>query len=481
MGQYLLKKTIQRHSNSINVLAFSHDGSLFASGADDGLIIIFRGNGSGQEFHRFQVKAPITTMLWRSHFGYTVMAGDTTGDVHTICLDGSASGNSYYHTINSVPGPVHCIAQNGVWLAISSGKDVQLVKQATIGTFPNSTWERTSLLPRPPKFPELEGELPEPMACSLHFFGGGSDVLLVTYLDHGVICLQLPASLIGYVGGCSSVSPNEKILAVTNLYDGIDWFSLNSNHFMDASYQSTTTHPIPENVILSITFVHGNSAVLSGTSNGCTCITTVKDWAHTEKLQHDAQDIVQAVVAPYMAVKYQCLAILWVPTILVGAGIIDGCQQYWWVPAILVGAGTIGGCWYYWWVLVLLVGAGIIGGCQQYWWVPVLLMGADNIGRVISSQAWHMAVRRGAWHSKQLPGIQEACQAVNTPPLHSESEGFIAVSNGTRHLEGVPSTQSNSPAFRKDALQSIHLHGIQNLCMVLTNVAQHLGRVFSSY
>lgn len=85
------------------------------------------------------------------------------------------------------------------------------------------------------------------------------------------------------------MSPNEKILAVTNLYDGIDWYSLNSNHFMDASYQYTTTHPIPENVILPITFVHGNNAVLSGTSDGCARITTVKDWALTEKLRHDGE------------------------------------------------------------------------------------------------------------------------------------------------------------------------------------------------
>jgi hypothetical protein len=49
-----------------------------------------------------------------------------------------------------------------------------------------ATWERTQLLPDPPKFPELEGELPEPMACSLHFLGGG-DVLLITYMDHGVM------------------------------------------------------------------------------------------------------------------------------------------------------------------------------------------------------------------------------------------------------------------------------------------------------
>jgi hypothetical protein len=49
-----------------------------------------------------------------------------------------------------------------------------------------ATWESVSLLPDPPKFPELEGELPEPMARSLHFLGEGN-VLLVTYLDHGVM------------------------------------------------------------------------------------------------------------------------------------------------------------------------------------------------------------------------------------------------------------------------------------------------------
>ena len=215
MGQYLLKKTIQKHYDSINALAFSHDGSLFASAADDGLIIIFQANGSGREVRRFQVKAPVTTLLWRSRFGNTLVAGDTSGDVHTICLDGSTSvsvthnwtwstrtfhlqGNTYYHTINCVPGPIHCIVENGIWLAIGLGKVIQLVKQATIGAVSwlpgnyanpkqfTATWERTRLLPDPPKFPELEGELPEPIVHSLHFLGGGN-VLLVTYMDHGVM------------------------------------------------------------------------------------------------------------------------------------------------------------------------------------------------------------------------------------------------------------------------------------------------------
>ncbi len=152
MGQYLLKKTIQKHYNSINSLAFSHDGSLFASVADDGLIIIFQANGNGREVCRFQVKAPVTTLLWRSRFGNTLVAGDTSGDIYTICLNASTNvsvtynwtcqwssqafrlqGNTYYHTINCMPGPVHCVAENGIWLAIGLGKVVQLVKQATIG------------------------------------------------------------------------------------------------------------------------------------------------------------------------------------------------------------------------------------------------------------------------------------------------------------------------------------------------------------
>ena len=86
-----LKKIISGHHDSINTLSFSHDGSLFASGGDNGVINIFRGHGSGQQIHRFQVKAPVTTLLWRPRFGHTILAGDTIGDVHTLCLQVGAN------------------------------------------------------------------------------------------------------------------------------------------------------------------------------------------------------------------------------------------------------------------------------------------------------------------------------------------------------------------------------------------------------
>jgi WD40 repeat protein len=91
MVQYVLHKTLVKHSDSVNALAFTYDGSLFASGADDGVIIVFKGNGLGEEVRRFQVKAPITALLWHSRFGYTIIAGDACGDVHTISLNNSTN------------------------------------------------------------------------------------------------------------------------------------------------------------------------------------------------------------------------------------------------------------------------------------------------------------------------------------------------------------------------------------------------------
>jgi len=43
--------------------------------------------------------------------------------------------NAYYHTFNSVSGPVHSIVQSGTLLAIGSGNAVELIKQGTIGLF----------------------------------------------------------------------------------------------------------------------------------------------------------------------------------------------------------------------------------------------------------------------------------------------------------------------------------------------------------
>ena len=66
---------------------------MFASSANDGLIIIFCGNGSGWEVHRYQVKAPVAMLLWHSWFGYMVLAGDMNGNMHMLYLQSMVSAS----------------------------------------------------------------------------------------------------------------------------------------------------------------------------------------------------------------------------------------------------------------------------------------------------------------------------------------------------------------------------------------------------
>ena len=87
---------------------------------------------------------------------------------------------------------------------------------------------------------------------------------------------------------------------------GIPWVS---NHFIEASFQHTTTHVTPENVIVPVTFIYTGNTVLSGTSCGCARITDANTWcSHTSvgdltllkrnesECFRIAEDVVQAVV-----------------------------------------------------------------------------------------------------------------------------------------------------------------------------------------
>ena len=71
---------------------------------------------------------------------------------------------------------------------------------------------------------------------------------------------------------------------MTNLYNIIDWYALDSNHFMDIPFQNTTLHTISKNVILPIMFVHNGAAVLLETSTDCARITNLKDHSLVESL-----------------------------------------------------------------------------------------------------------------------------------------------------------------------------------------------------
>ena len=83
IGQYHLEKVISGHIDSVNVVSFSPDGRLFASGGEDGLLRIFTSDFE-KEVRRFQKTSPITALSWSARFHNTILIGDMVGDIHII-------------------------------------------------------------------------------------------------------------------------------------------------------------------------------------------------------------------------------------------------------------------------------------------------------------------------------------------------------------------------------------------------------------
>ena len=114
--------------------------------------------------------------------------------------------------------------------------------------------------------------------------------------------------------GASSASPRGDSLATTNLYDGIDWYSLQKPRYTQSSFTHTTILGIRENIILPIIHIHDSSAVLSGGSDGSARIIHTRSGETLQVLEHgctfpvrlaecvadcslQARDIVQALVS----------------------------------------------------------------------------------------------------------------------------------------------------------------------------------------
>ena len=147
IGQYHLEKVIPGHIDSVNVVSFSPDGRLFASG-EDGLLRIFTSDFE-KEIRRFQKTAPITALSWSERFYNTLLIGDMAGDVHIIRI-GDSEVSSYFcvETLKYVnpeaqkddvvslekigENEIVGIAQRGSLLAIACGDVICVFRQSTI-------------------------------------------------------------------------------------------------------------------------------------------------------------------------------------------------------------------------------------------------------------------------------------------------------------------------------------------------------------
>jgi WD40 repeat protein len=86
MEPYLLLKTFagsEAHSGAVLCLAFSPDGAHLASGAEDGLLIIWDVQ-DGKPLYRIDLQSPVSCLSWNPHCSLTLFCGCDNGSAYYI-------------------------------------------------------------------------------------------------------------------------------------------------------------------------------------------------------------------------------------------------------------------------------------------------------------------------------------------------------------------------------------------------------------
>ena len=85
--------TLSGHRDTVIALEFSPDGKFLASGGQDGILLVFS-TVDWRPIHKFVDTSPLLTLLWHPVLGGRLFCGFRSGDVHTLCLNGTTV-NSY--------------------------------------------------------------------------------------------------------------------------------------------------------------------------------------------------------------------------------------------------------------------------------------------------------------------------------------------------------------------------------------------------
>lgn len=213
----LLHTLTKGHTNSVNCVAFCHDGDHLATGGDDCKLIIWNVT-RGIAQYIIELNSPVLAILWDPRWHSTLICGCEDGNAvvlsnfHvsrlvfiTVLMTYASQSKHPGHTVLlGIRAPVYCLALETFSgsLAIGVGPEVHIAKQIVTSkctfmiylrlckTLTDIEQYATSvILPRPrvqAKFSEqLEADSPV-RPRGVHFLKKGT-LLIVSYLNHGIM------------------------------------------------------------------------------------------------------------------------------------------------------------------------------------------------------------------------------------------------------------------------------------------------------
>ncbi|KAK0474503.1 WD40-repeat-containing domain protein [Armillaria novae-zelandiae] len=290
-----------KHKNSINVLAFSKDGKFFASGCEDGVLSIFN-TKSGAEIscYEYDHESPaIDCIIWHHDSEsrkVLLYAGTRKGRLYRYNEpQRKGLSNQVRDRVAQLEGPIRCMEFDlgTEHLIVGHGYEVSALRQIT-----STDWHYTFRFAYP-AFPTPANFI-RPM---LHPMGihipRQNNRVLVTFLDHSIVCYSLehrdvlwsipPERRIGWF----AVSTDGMVIVTTNLFDGIDVYSLASN-----TLQCTVNiqDDILDNVIIPICLINQDQAIFVGGSDGTALIVDLDTGKILCTLHHShINNLVQAI------------------------------------------------------------------------------------------------------------------------------------------------------------------------------------------
>lgn len=100
-GEYSTEATLQGHTSPIVTLEFSPDGKFLASGANNGVVLIFS-TSSWASLGNFVDASPVAAVTWYVGRRYLLLCGHESGDLHLMTFTGSVVSSS----LLALPNPL---------------------------------------------------------------------------------------------------------------------------------------------------------------------------------------------------------------------------------------------------------------------------------------------------------------------------------------------------------------------------------------
>ncbi|KAG6370211.1 WD40-repeat-containing domain protein [Boletus reticuloceps] len=285
--------TLRGHTAPLSCIAFSLSGSLLASGADDGNLIVWDPH-KGQLLHRIAAKSEVTCLAWYPTLSRSrLLVGCADG---TIALLERFEMQEFNNAVlTGVNGPVYALAFEDFSsdLAVAVGSEVHIAKEIT-----PTKYATYKILPSPQVLPHMPQDTDQRVRARSMAFAQDGTSLVVSYLSHGVVCWNLESlteawriipihshRLIGH----AALSPDHQSILLANLSTGMDLYPCGKS----APVARFDIRLEDNNIPVQAIFLHAGEHCACGSPGG-----DVKIWGSTggdpkQTLLHD--DAVQVL------------------------------------------------------------------------------------------------------------------------------------------------------------------------------------------